>query len=566
MVPPSFFCLFTVLSFLPGLQAGTFHRHIHRREGHPHYEHDRSSYSNDTGPVKRAPSNGRYDFFVPGFSVPLISTVGINNKVYFMDKKYDPGNTTGAYELDPSLVGAGPWENSWRTMHVNDEIFCSASLVLPDKAGRILNIAGWSDAALYGVRLLTPSGSPGVPGNTDWQEDLNNAALQRPRWYPSAVLLSNGSIIVMGGTDTNSGNAQPNMEVLPRIPGGDTTVYLDFLAQTHPFNLYPFLFVLPSSNIFVVYYNQARILSKTNFNTVLQLPNVPAAVNNFDGGRTYPFSGAAMILPQQAPYTAPMQILVCGGATQERVGLDTCVSISPEVPNAQWVVETMPSKRVMACMAALPDGTYLIANGAHLGVSGFASASDPNLVPVLYDPTLPVGQRMRELAATTLARLYHSEVTLLPDASVLVSGSDPRDPNYIQEYRLEKFSPPYLTSGARRPAFGVGNNQWAYGGNYAIKVKSTSMANIRVSLIGATSSTHGNTMGSRTIFPAFHCVGIGCIITAPPNSAVCPPGWFLLFVLDGSTPSITGKWVRIGGDPALLGNWPPGPVFSRPGV
>ena len=74
---------------------------------------------------------------------------------------------------------------------------------------------------------------------------------QRPRWYPTAVTLSNGSILVVGGTDTESGNAQPNLEILPRIPGGDTTIYLDFLAQTHPWNLYPFLFVLPSGNIFI---------------------------------------------------------------------------------------------------------------------------------------------------------------------------------------------------------------------------------------------------------------------------------------------------------------------------
>jgi hypothetical protein len=177
--------------------------------------------------------------------------------------------------------------------------------------------------------------------------------------------MSNGSILVVGGDETESGNPQPNLEILPRIPGGDTTVYLDFLAQTWPFNLYPFLFVLPSGNIFIskfdlllfyftwptnrnskrkiVYYNEARILDKTTFNTVKQMPKVPASLNNFDGGRTYPFSGAAMILPQRTPYTDPMTIIVCGGATQERVGLDTCVSISPETNNPQWTVKQMVS-------------------------------------------------------------------------------------------------------------------------------------------------------------------------------------------------------------------------------
>jgi hypothetical protein len=124
--------------------------------------------------------------------------VGINGKVYFMDKKYlEPGNTTGSYELDPSLAGAPNWENAWRggvhsrsssraafltthpsALHVLDEIICSASLVLPDKAGRIINISGWTGASTVGLRFLTPSGTFGVQGNTDWEQDPANIVLQ----------------------------------------------------------------------------------------------------------------------------------------------------------------------------------------------------------------------------------------------------------------------------------------------------------------------------------------------------------------------------------------------------
>ena len=62
----------------------------------------------------------------------------------------------------------------------------------------------------------------------------------------------------------------------------------------------------------------------------------------FNAGRTYPWSGAAVILPVKAPYTAPMTVVICGGATvDERIGLDTCVSITPETPNPQWALERM---------------------------------------------------------------------------------------------------------------------------------------------------------------------------------------------------------------------------------
>jgi len=73
----------------------------------------------------------------------------------------------------------------------------------------------------------------------------------------------------------------------------------------------------------------------------------------------------------------------------------------------------------MPCMAGLPDGTFMIMNGAQQGVAGFGLASEPNLGALLYDPTQPVGQRMSILNTTIVARLYHSEATLLPDGRVL---------------------------------------------------------------------------------------------------------------------------------------------------
>ena len=88
-------------------------------------------------------------------------------------------------------------------------------------------------------------------------------------------------------------------------------------------------------------------------------------------------------------------------------------------------------------MVSLPDGTIMIFNGAHHGVAGFGLASDPNLNALLYDPTQPVGSRFAILGDTIVARMYHSEATLLPDGRVLVSGSDPQTPGLPQEYRIE---------------------------------------------------------------------------------------------------------------------------------
>ncbi|KAI6128107.1 copper radical oxidase-like protein [Pisolithus croceorrhizus] len=533
-------------------------------------------YWNGTMNVWHTPENiGRYEFLIGGVVVPLIATVGINNKVTFLEKypTSEFANSTGAYELDISLVDN--YLLAWREMHVKSDVFCSGSIILPDKGARQINVGGWSLESTYGVRLYTPDGQPGVNGTNDWEENANELSLQRGRWYPTAMMMPNGSILVVGGETGSNGPPQPSLEILPKPPGGDTVITLDYLQRTDPNNLYPFLLVLPSGRFFIGYYNEARILDPVTFDTVTVLPNMPGAVNNFLAGRTYPMEGTAVLLPQHAPYTDPIEILICGGSTPgAAIALDNCVSIIPEASNPTWTLERMPSKRVMPCMVTLPDGTYMILNGAHQGVAGFGLASDPNFSALLYDPSQPVGQRISILNSTIVARLYHSEATLLPDGRVLVSGSDPETnyPNgtavYPEEFRIEVYIPPYLNQGFRQPEFTIAKTDWALGGQYNIVVTlyQGTTSTMRVSLIAASSSTHGNVMsGGRIIFPEFSCSGNTCTITAPPNAFVCPPGWHQLFVLDGPTPSHSA-WVRIGGDPAQLGNWPDYPDFTAPGV
>ncbi|KAJ3556376.1 hypothetical protein NM688_g2060 [Phlebia brevispora] len=528
---------------------------------------------NGTMNVWHTPENtGYYEFLIGGVVVPLLATLGINNKVAFLEKHgtSEFSNSTGAYELDLTLVDN--FTLAWRTMHVQTDVFCSGAVVLPDKAGRQLNIGGWSDDSTQGVRLYWPDGSPGVNGTNDWQENFNELKLQQQRWYPGAVVLSNGSVLVVGGEVGSNGWPSPSLEILPAPEGGPTWIFLDYLNRTDPNNLYPFLDILPSGKLFIGYYNEARLLDQGTFETLNVLPNMPGSVTSFEAGRTYPMEGTAMLLPMHAPYTDPATILVCGGSNFG-TALDNCVSIQPEAENATWAIERMPSKRVMPCIAALPDGTFLIVNGAQQGVAGFGLATDPNLSALLYDPTLPLGQRISILNTTIVARLYHSEATLLYDGRVLITGSDPETyepdgtPIFPEEMRVEVYIPPYINQGFIQPNFTINETDWDYNGKYQINVTlfQGNTSTMRVSLIAATSSTHGNAMGARTLFPEFTCEGTVCTITAPPNAFISPPGWHQLWVLDGPTPSYS-HWVRIGGDPAEIGNWPDFPDFTVPGV
>ena len=71
--------------------------------------------------------------------------------------------------------------------------------------------------------------------------------------------------------------------------------------------------------------------------------------------------------------------------------------------------------RSLTSLLALPDGTFLIVNGAQQGVAGFGLASNPNFQALLYDPSQPVNSRISILNTTIVARMYHSEATVSND-------------------------------------------------------------------------------------------------------------------------------------------------------
>ena len=124
---------------------------------------------------------GAYQFLIGGLVVPLMTMQGLTGKVTFLEK-WGTGapNTTGTYELD--LTQINNFTMAWRPLHLQTDIFCSAGLLLPDKAMRQMTLGGWSGVSTFGIRLYTATGGPGVWGNTDWIEDPNILTMQNGRW------------------------------------------------------------------------------------------------------------------------------------------------------------------------------------------------------------------------------------------------------------------------------------------------------------------------------------------------------------------------------------------------
>ena len=74
-------------------------------------------------------NKGRYEFFLGGVVIPLMTTLSLNNKIMFVEKfGTGPPNSTGSYEFDPTLVDQGA-EAAHRELHVKTDVLDRKSVV-----------------------------------------------------------------------------------------------------------------------------------------------------------------------------------------------------------------------------------------------------------------------------------------------------------------------------------------------------------------------------------------------------------------------------------------------------
>jgi hypothetical protein len=153
----------------------------------------------------------------------------------------------------------------------------------------------------------------------------------------------------------------------------------------------------------------------------------------------------------------------------------------------------------------------------------------------IYDPAT---NNWTTMASNQRPRIYHSTAILLPDGRVLASGTD-------GEFTSELYSPPYLFAGPR-PAISQAPGSFGYSSN--IVVNTPQSADIeKVMLIKNTTVTHSVNMEQRAIQLDFQeGVGESLRINAPPNANIAPPGYYMLFLVDGNGVPSVASMVRVG--------------------
>ncbi|KAJ7595709.1 glyoxal oxidase N-terminus-domain-containing protein [Mycena floridula] len=443
-----------------------------------------------------------------------------------------------------------------------------------------------------------------------WFDNPAALSMQKQRWYSAAEPLGDGSIAIIGGfvnggyvnrnfpnvdPEFEGGAAESTFEFYPS--NGQPATPMKFMIDTSGLNSYAHSFLMSSGKMFVQA-NISTMLWEPSTNTEIRLPDMP---NNV--ARVYPASGAVAMLPLTPDNNYLPTILFCGGSdmpadawgnysypainTWNYPASKDCQRITPEPADGSSPVyvqdDDMLEGRTMGQFIILPTGELMVLNGGINGTAGYATAtnetpnysdmpfgmslaSGPVLTPAIYNPNAASGQRWSNagFAASTIPRLYHSSAVLLPDASILIAGSNPNvDVNlttiFATEYRAELFYPSYFSATTRPNPSGV-PSKLSYGGDsFDITIPSSSYSgsgnaaaeSAMVTVVRTGWTTHAMNMGQRflQLNSTYTVNKDGSIVLhtsqMPPNANIFQPGPAFIYVVVNGIPS-NGTYCIIG--------------------
>ncbi|WWC91234.1 uncharacterized protein L201_006176 [Kwoniella dendrophila CBS 6074] len=523
--------------------------------------------------------------------------LGTSNKVYIVDKTENNNATVNGHPAWATEYDINT--NTFRTMDVLSNSFCAGGTVLGN--GTWLNVGG-NQAITYGGVSMPTAQQSGQSAYKDWDggkairfldpcddescEWLDNPTMYMTsrRWYPTLETLEDGSAMIMGGCEwggyVNYADSQNNPTV-EYWPSKGQPFTLNFLLKTMPVNLFPLVWLLPSGNMLIQAEFQTEIFDYKN-NLEYPIADIPDCV------RVYPASAATAVFPMTPENNWTATVIFCGGTFLQSDQWTTtwpivqypanqsCVKISPDVDLNWYHEDSLETGRSMGQFINLPDGRLFFVNGAHLGTAGYGNdswvigqsyADQPQYQSWYFDPKAVAGSKWSKAAVSSIPRMYHSSATLLPDGSVMVSGSNPnadyvsKESNptytYFTQYQVEIFYPDYW--GKTKPNPTGMPKQITYGGDYFDITLSLSDLDGNTMNINATKaviirtgfSTHAMNMGQRHVEleTSFTTQDDGSAILhvaqMEPNPAILVPGPALFFIVVNGVPS-NSSWVTVG--------------------
>ncbi|HEX5576394.1 MAG TPA: PKD domain-containing protein [Gemmatimonadales bacterium] len=383
------------------------------------------------------------------------------------------------------------------------ELFCAGQTLLAD--GRVLAAGG---------HITNGHGLPAI-SIFDWRSNSWSSAnlMQRGRWYPTATTLGTGEVVITAGRDQNG-----SVVTIPEIWSGGTIRPLTNASLTLPY--YPRMLLAPNGKLFYVGEPQtSRYLNPTGSGSW------SIVGNRLYGQRDY---GAAVMYE-------PGKILYVGGGRTTNTA--EIIDLNQDAPAWQWT-GSMVFRRRHLNATLLPTGEVLVTGGV-------AGTAFNDLTQAVHAAEIwsPASGAWTTLASNVVNRGYHAVSLLLPDGRVLHAGSG-NGAGAPSERNGEIFSPPYLSQGPR-PTITDAPTAVPYGGSITVVTPDAGDID-KVSLIRMGSTTHAFDANQRFEWLSFTRSGGALTIQAPDNRNRTPPGYYLLFILNGAKVPSKGRIIQVG--------------------
>jgi hypothetical protein len=471
--------------------------------------------------------------------------------------------------------GTPSWSTPTPETGGGDDLFCADQRVLVD--GRVVAAGGTvyrSDPV--DLAAVVPGGPGGTaelfgsrhtryfqPATGRW---TRAADMHHGRWYPTLVTLPNGTLFVASGVERLIYNTQlTNVRQTERFDPATGAWAENGPMGEASLPLFARLHLLPDGKVF--YSATGQMWSPAGESADEALWNLhrvydpaldtwsDAGIGAF-GARSGAFS---VLLPLTPPYDTA-RILVAGGtlgttpSTYVANKLSEIITVRGGQSSSERVAD-LNNARWYSSGVLLPDGDVLAFSGADRDEVIEPGSESPVREAELFD-----GTSWHRLASGARDRTYHNSAILLPDGSVLIAGHSPINARYgaqgdatnddggvlannLKDPSFEIYRPPYLFRGAR-PRIAFVQRGIAWGSTFVVTTPDAASVR-KVVLVRLPATTHTTDADMRAVELSFTGSGGALTVTAPPNAAVAPPGYYYLFLLSDDGPGPTPSNARI---------------------
>jgi len=430
---------------------------------------------------------------------------------------------------------------------IEGDLFCVGHAYLPD--GKLFLAGGtYKYDGFFNLEMTFPPFS-GLeqsyifdPTDHSWTRLPN---MKHGRWYPTCVMLQDGSIATFAGlTKWPPWLILNHHEICTK--DGDQYVWKHMDGANKFLPLYPRIHLMPNG----------KLLYSGSYNTHMTFPfslygfNIGILKPGQKGWKKIPNpknmhrqEGSSVLLPINPPY-GKWNVMLMGGGDMvgnhitnktEVIKFDSQSEKTPQFEEYRDMIHN----RYYIYAVILPDQNILVVGGKgghmghHHGNEGCLdeSTGNPKHTPdAVMDAEMFITKEEKwiKVARMSVDRLYHSNAILLQDGSVMTAGSNPSRKCF--EKRIEIYKPPYFFKG-KRPEIVNPPSEIKYGKPFEIETLNTNSIE-SVAIIRPSNTTHCLNPEQRYIGLEFEKNDHLLSVNMPENKSLAPPGYYMLFILN----------------------------------